>query len=113
MTLRIVDAHGHLVAAAAATAAQIRENASELASTRIAAIATPPQSIIFAWSGFACDRSGTITITDDQSVIVAPDAIPNCELVPNYRGVVLTFREPRLPESVRLTLRDTEILEAS
>lgn len=114
MTVRVIDSEHQLDAVAGATAAEVAELTGEASSERISALelASGGRTVLVVWAGLACDQSGSITVIDaGRRIVVAPDAVKDCESLPNYRGVVLTFREPRSADSLRLELRPTEILE--
>lgn len=115
MRLVIVDSQGVVASVAAAEPDEITPVAERLPSSRIAAVGVPGQSprILLVWSGFACDQSGSVTISmPGPSLAVAPDPIDNCDLVPSYRGLLLTFAQPVAVGSLHVTLVPTEVTGA-
>lgn len=111
MDLSIIDEAGHLAEVRPANAAQLAEHLPSLSSDQIAVDWLPPDDrVLVLWAGLACDRAGTMTLSvDGGSITVAPEPISNCDLVPSYRGVELTFNLPRPAESLRVDLRPTEV----
>lgn len=108
MEVLIVDEAGHLTDFRPATADELTQH-SHLMMDRIAARPLG-EDVLVLWTGFACDKAGTLTVSvDGRSITVAPEPIETCELVPSYRGVVLTFGQSRLAGSLRVTLLPTEL----
>lgn len=108
MEVLVVDEAGHLTDSRPATADELTQH-SHFMMDRIAARPVG-EDVLVLWTGFACDKAGTLTVSvDGGSITVAPEPIETCELVPSYRGVVLTFGQPRLAGSLRVTLLPTEL----
>jgi hypothetical protein len=115
MSLTIVDPDGLIATARAATPEEITplgERISTTSSTIAAGVAPgDPPGILVVWVGTACDRSGTVTLSGRSGqIVVAPDPRVGCDLVPTYRGLVLTFTLPVDLGAVRPVLLPTELL---
>jgi len=115
MEVRVLDPRGETTDASAATIEQIARATPDLLQKRIAvnAVADDPRRIVVVWAGFSCDRSGSLSVGPAPGVItVAPDPVEGCELVPSYRGVVLSFPVPVDHRSLKVILNPTEVLGA-
>lgn len=113
MTLTIVDPGGVLATAEPASANELNSVIPALPAERIAAVdSTPGGGLLVVWAGFGCDRTGSLALAPDASrVTVAPSPIENCDLVPSYRGVVITTVRP-IVGTIRAVLEPTEVLGA-
>lgn len=115
MEIRVLDPRGETSDASAATIEQIARATPDLLQKRIAvnAVAADPRQVVVVWTGFSCDRSGSFSVGPAPGVItVAPDPVEGCELVPSYRGVVLSFPVPVDAGSLKVILNPTEVLGA-
>jgi hypothetical protein len=111
MEVLVVDGAGRLADSRPATVDELAQH-SHFMMDRIAARPLG-EDVLVLWTGVACDKAGTLTVSaDGGSITVAPEPIETCELVPSYRGVVLTFGRPRLAGSLRVTLLPTELTGA-
>jgi hypothetical protein len=115
MSLTIVDPEGLIATARAATPEEITSLAEGVdpSSSRIAMAVAPtdPAGILIVWEGTVCDKSGSVAISGGSGqIVVAPDPRGGCDLVPIYRGLVLTFTIPVDIGAVRPVLLPTTLL---
>jgi hypothetical protein len=113
MVLTITDPDHFISTARAATSAEIVSAAerARMPTTRITVEGLPRSGeVLVVWAGFGCDRWGDVAISGRTGqIVVAPEPIETCDLVPSYRGLALTFTSAVDINAVRPILMPTEL----
>lgn len=94
-------------ATAAELGAEIARRPMEGSAGGLMAFEGSDRDALLIWAGFGCDRTVTITLSGDGSVLtIEPRLDPGCGGPwPIYRGVILTFDAPVDVGAITLDLR--------
>jgi hypothetical protein len=71
-------------------------------------VAGDQRSVLVAWVGLTCDEHAVITVSPGiRQIVVSPQRHEPCDLLPNGRGVVLSFGAAVDPSLIDVQLAET------